>query len=118
MVFRFQCQLVLHLQVEAALLISSYVEITVLHADPFRNHCVALVVVSQPALEDWALTKGIKYVKFSDLCFEEDAIKEVLGSLRKVYYIMCTLRLVLKPLMDFGRNPSCLIIYYSTNTVN
>ncbi|KAK1371088.1 long chain acyl-CoA synthetase 9, chloroplastic [Heracleum sosnowskyi] len=70
-------------KVEAALVISPYVEIIVLHADPFRDHCVALVVVCQPALEDWALKQGIKSVKFSDLCFEEDAIKEVLGSLRK-----------------------------------
>lgn len=53
------------------------------HADPFRNHCVALVVVSQPALDDWALKQGIKYTKFSELCLEEDAVKEVLGSLRK-----------------------------------
>lgn len=86
MVLIFQCQLVLLLQVEAALIISPYVEIIVVHADPFRNHCVALVVVSRPSLEDWALKQGIKYANFSDLCFEEDAIKEVLGSLRKVYY--------------------------------
>lgn len=77
------------MQIEAALVISPYVEIIVVHADPSRNHCVALVVVSQPALEDWALKQGIKYANFSDLCFEEDAIKEVLGSLRKVYYIIC-----------------------------
>lgn len=96
---------ILHLQVEAALLISPYVEIIVVHADPFRNHCVALVVVSQPALDDWALKQGIKYTKFSELCLEEDAVKEVLGSLRKVYYIMCSTPHFLTPFMGFRLNP-------------
>ncbi|KAL8133723.1 long chain acyl-CoA synthetase 9, chloroplastic-like [Apium graveolens] len=71
-------------KVEAALVGSAYVDIIVLHADSFYSYCVALVVASQSALEEWAQKQGIKYADFSDLCQKEEAVKEVLGSLVKV----------------------------------
>lgn len=55
-----------------------------LHADPFHNFCVALVVASQPALEEWALRQGISYSDISDLCQKEETVKEVQASLLKV----------------------------------
>ena len=55
-----------------------------LHADPFHSYCVALVVASQAAIEEWASKKGIEYTNFSDLCQKEETIKEVHGSLVKV----------------------------------
>lgn len=58
-----------------------------LHADPFHSYCVALVVASQAALEEWALKKGIKYADFADLCCKEETVKEVLGSLVKVFHV-------------------------------
>lgn len=70
-------------KVEAALVSSPYVDIIVLHADPFHSYCVALVVASQATLEEWALKKGIKYADFADLCHKEETVKEVLGSLVK-----------------------------------
>lgn len=54
------------------------------HADPFHNYCVALVVVAHNELESWASQQGIKYSDFSDLCQKQEAVKEVLGSLAKV----------------------------------
>uniref|UniRef100_A0A162ABU9 AMP-dependent synthetase/ligase domain-containing protein n=1 Tax=Daucus carota subsp. sativus TaxID=79200 RepID=A0A162ABU9_DAUCS len=71
-------------KVEAALVGSAYVDIIVLHADSFYSYCVALVVASQSALEDWAQKQGITYADFSELCQKEEAVKEVLGSLVKV----------------------------------
>ncbi|KAK1386880.1 long chain acyl-CoA synthetase 9, chloroplastic [Heracleum sosnowskyi] len=71
-------------KVEAALVGSAYVDIIVLHADSFYSYCVALVVASQSALEEWAQKQGIKYADFSELCQKEEAVKEVLGSLVKV----------------------------------
>jgi len=53
------------------------------HADPFHNFCVALVVAAHNELESWASQQGIKYSDFSDLCQKEEAVKEVLGSLAK-----------------------------------
>ncbi|KAK4846809.1 hypothetical protein QYF36_022173 [Acer negundo] len=38
------------------------------HADPFHNYCVALVVPSYKVLENWAQEAGIKYQNFSELC--------------------------------------------------
>lgn len=70
-------------KVESALNVSPYVDIIMLHADPFHSYCVALVVPSQPTLEDWALKQGIKYADFSDLCQKEETVKEVSGSLVK-----------------------------------
>ncbi|KAK4773268.1 hypothetical protein SAY87_028287 [Trapa incisa] len=64
-------------KVEAALSVSPYVDNIMIHADPFHNYCVALVVVSHPALEEWASKKGISFMDFSELCERDDAIKEV-----------------------------------------
>lgn len=63
---------------------SPYVDNIMLHANPFRNYCVALVVASQPAVEDWALKQGIAFIDFSDLCQKEETVKEVHASLVKV----------------------------------
>jgi len=70
--------------VEAALIVSPYVENIMVHADPFHNFCIALVVAAHNELESWASQQGIKYSDFSDLCQKEEAVKEVLGSLAKV----------------------------------
>nr|CAB3463186.1 unnamed protein product [Digitaria exilis] len=70
-------------KVEAALIVSPYVENIMVHADPFHNYCVALVVVAHNELESWASQQGIKYSDFSDLCQKQEAVKEVLGSLAK-----------------------------------
>lgn len=70
-------------KVEAALITSPYVDNIMLHADPFHSYCVALVVASQAAIEEWASKKGIDYTDFSDLCRKEETIKEVHGSLVK-----------------------------------
>jgi len=55
-----------------------------LHADPFHSYCVALVVVSHPALEQWASQQGIAYSDLSELCRKEETVKEVHASLVKV----------------------------------
>ncbi|KAL4283795.1 hypothetical protein GQ457_16G019680 [Hibiscus cannabinus] len=68
-------------KVEAALSISPYVDSIMLHADPFHSYCVALVVASQQAVEDWASKQGIVFTDFADLCEKEETIKEVLSSL-------------------------------------
>lgn len=70
-------------KVEAALIVSPYVDNIMLHANPFHSNCVALVVASQPSLEDWASKQGIQYLDFSDLCQKEETVKEVQGSLVK-----------------------------------
>lgn len=72
------------LQVEAALITSPYVENIMLHCDPFHSYCVALVVPSEPAVQDWAVKQGISFNDFSDLCQKKETVKEVLGSLAKV----------------------------------
>lgn len=69
---------------ESALIVSPYVENIMIHADPFHNYCVALVVPAHNELENWALQQGVKYSDFSDLCQKQEAVKEVLGSLAKV----------------------------------
>lgn len=74
----------LPLQVEAALIVSPYVENIMLHADPFHSYCVALVVASHPTLEGWALKQGIAFGDFADLCQKQETVREVLGSLVKV----------------------------------
>ena len=71
-------------QVEAALITSPYVENIMLHCDPFRSYCVALVVASEPALRDWAARQQISFNDFPELCEKDETIKEVLGSLIKV----------------------------------
>ncbi|XP_061363906.1 long chain acyl-CoA synthetase 9, chloroplastic-like isoform X1 [Gastrolobium bilobum] len=70
-------------KVEAALLVSPFVDNIMLHADPFHSYCVALVVVSRPALEEWASKQGISYSDLSELCRKEETGKEVHASLVK-----------------------------------
>ncbi|URE33690.1 AMP-binding enzyme [Musa troglodytarum] len=70
-------------KVESALIVSPYVDNIMLHADPFHNFCVALVVAARHALEEWALKQGLSYSDFSDLCQKEETVKEVHGSLIK-----------------------------------
>ncbi|XP_061341906.1 long chain acyl-CoA synthetase 9, chloroplastic isoform X2 [Gastrolobium bilobum] len=70
-------------KVEAALIVSPFVDNIMLHADPFHSYCVALVVVSQSTLEEWASKQGIPYLDFSELCMKEETVKEVLASLVK-----------------------------------
>ncbi|KAG0564864.1 hypothetical protein M758_8G142500 [Ceratodon purpureus] len=79
-------------KVEAVLQASNYVENIMLHADPYHSYCVALVVVSQSALEDWAQAANVQYADFSDLCSQTQAIKEVLSSLTKVSWYFLKLK--------------------------
>ncbi|CAM8938551.1 unnamed protein product [Rhodiola kirilowii] len=64
-------------KVEAALSVCSYVDNIMVHADPFHSFCVALVVVSRPAVEEWAKTQGIAYSDFADLCEKPETRKGV-----------------------------------------
>lgn len=64
--------------------VNPYVENIMIHADPFHNYCVALVVAARNELENWALQQGVTYTDFTDLCQKQEAVKEVLGSLAKV----------------------------------
>ncbi|XP_027329413.1 long chain acyl-CoA synthetase 9, chloroplastic [Abrus precatorius] len=68
-------------KVEAALIVSPFVDNIMVHADPFHSYCVALVVGSQSALEEWASKQGISYHDFSELCSKEETVKEVHASL-------------------------------------
>ncbi|XP_057442694.1 long chain acyl-CoA synthetase 9, chloroplastic-like [Lotus japonicus] len=70
-------------KVEAALVVSPFVDNIMLHADPFHSYCVALVVVSQSTLEEWASNQGISYFDLSELCTKEETVKEVHASLVK-----------------------------------
>ncbi|KAL6846387.1 hypothetical protein ACP4OV_023835 [Aristida adscensionis] len=70
-------------KVESALSTSSYVDNIMVHADPFHNYCVALVVPAHQALEKWAQNSGINYKEFEELCQNDEAIKEVQQSLSK-----------------------------------
>ncbi|KAK7351120.1 hypothetical protein VNO77_10329 [Canavalia gladiata] len=70
-------------KVEAALLVSPFVDNIMLHADPFHSYCVALVVVSHPILEQWASKQGISYSNLAELCMKEESVKEVHASLLK-----------------------------------
>jgi len=54
------------------------------HADPFHNNCVALVVASRQSLEKWAQETGIEYKNFPDLFNKPEAVTEVLQSISKV----------------------------------
>lgn len=63
---------------------SPYVDNLMIHADPFHSNCVALVVASQPAVEEWASKKGVSFTDFAELCEREETIKEVHSSLVKV----------------------------------
>ncbi|KAH8949603.1 hypothetical protein BDL97_10G040900 [Sphagnum fallax] len=71
-------------KVEAVLAGSPYVDSVMLHADPFHSYCVALIVVTQPALEAWAQDSGLVYSTFADLCENSASVVEVLASLSKV----------------------------------
>ncbi|KAK1301201.1 hypothetical protein QJS10_CPB13g01210 [Acorus calamus] len=70
-------------KVEAALIVSPYVDNLMMYADPFHNYCVALVVPSPNSVEEWAQKWGITYTDFSDLCHKEETVKEVHDSLIK-----------------------------------
>ncbi|KAK4492905.1 hypothetical protein RD792_000232 [Penstemon davidsonii] len=70
-------------KVEAALMLSNYVESIMVYADPFHNFCVALVVPSRQDLEGWAHKSGIKFQDFSELCENAEAKNEVQQSLVK-----------------------------------
>ncbi|KAF9669652.1 hypothetical protein SADUNF_Sadunf14G0129500 [Salix dunnii] len=71
-------------KVEAALTSSDYVDNIMVHADPFHNYCVALIVPSRHMLEKWAQEAGIQHQNFSELCNKADAVSEVQQSLSKV----------------------------------
>uniref|UniRef100_A0A2N9HCP7 AMP-dependent synthetase/ligase domain-containing protein n=1 Tax=Fagus sylvatica TaxID=28930 RepID=A0A2N9HCP7_FAGSY len=70
-------------KIEAALLVSPYIDNIMLHADPFYSYCVALVVPSQHTVEDWASKQGIPFTDFADLCEKVETKKEVLASIQK-----------------------------------
>ncbi|KAK4437480.1 Long chain acyl-CoA synthetase 8 [Sesamum alatum] len=63
-------------KVEAALISSNYVDNIMVHADPFHNFCVALVVPSRSVLQRWADESGIEYKDFSELCGKAEAQTE------------------------------------------
>ncbi|GFP89804.1 long chain acyl-coa synthetase 9 chloroplastic [Phtheirospermum japonicum] len=70
-------------KVEAALIVSPYVDNIMLHADSYHSYCVALVVAAQPSLEAWASQQGITFSDFSDLCQKKETLKEISASLLK-----------------------------------
>ncbi|KAJ7537074.1 hypothetical protein O6H91_12G096000 [Diphasiastrum complanatum] len=71
-------------KVEAVMSVSPYVDIIMLHADPFHSHCVALIVPSRMALETWAKKTNLNYEDFPDLCQRNEVVHEVLKSLLEV----------------------------------
>ncbi|KAL0445106.1 UNVERIFIED_CONTAM: Long chain acyl-CoA synthetase 8 [Sesamum latifolium] len=75
-------------KVEAALISTNYVDNIMVHADPFHNFCVALVVPSRSVLERWARESGIEYEDFSKLRGKAEAKTEVQHSLVKAAKIM------------------------------
>ncbi|KAF5202521.1 Long-chain-fatty-acid--coa ligase, partial [Thalictrum thalictroides] len=70
-------------KVEAALSSCNYVESVMVHADPFHSNCVALIVPSRQALENWAQGAGIEYSDFPDLCQKKETVTEAQQSLSK-----------------------------------
>lgn len=70
-------------KVEAALMSCNYVDNIMVHADPFHSYCVALIVPSRQAIETWARGAGIEYTDFSDICQNNETIREVQQSLLK-----------------------------------
>ncbi|CAL1362325.1 unnamed protein product [Linum trigynum] len=70
-------------KVEAVLMATSCVDNMMMHADPFHSYTVAVVVPSQPALEEWAAKQGISYTDFSDLCDKKETVQEVQAALVK-----------------------------------
>lgn len=81
---------------EAALIVSPYVDNIMLHADPFHSYCVALVVASPQTLESWAMQNGVPFVDIADLCQKQETVKEVHGSLIKVRIFFSPLCLCLQ----------------------
>ncbi|KAJ0976889.1 hypothetical protein J5N97_012363 [Dioscorea zingiberensis] len=71
-------------KIEAALIVSPYVDNIMLHADPFHSYCVAVVSATPQVIEKWALQQGITFTDIEDLCRKEETLKEVHGSLVKV----------------------------------
>lgn len=69
-------------KVEAVLVVSPYVDNIMVHADPFHNYTVALIVASQSALENWANKEGNQFEDFPDLCQKKETVKEVILSLQ------------------------------------
>jgi hypothetical protein len=104
----FSLGLTFSLQVEAALVVSPYVENIMLDADPFHSYCVALVVAAQPALEEWASKKGIAYTDFAELCEKEETIKELQASLLEV----CLSDNVLASRIEKGASGCLAYIFY------
>ena len=80
----YYCKITIPSQVEAALIVSPYVDNIMLHCDPFHSYSVALVVPTQQAVENWAMKQGIAYSGFADLCQKEETVKEVHRSLVEV----------------------------------
>lgn len=83
------------MQVESTLSVCSYVDNMMLYADPNHNYCVALVVVLQAALEEWAQNHGVEFNDFPDLCKKYEAIKEVQSSLAKVCIMIFLLPIII-----------------------
>lgn len=73
---------------EAALASSKYVENVMLHADPFHNYCVALIVPAHQVLEQWAKSSGITYNDYAELCGKKETVSEVQQSLSKVRFLI------------------------------
>ncbi|MED6106627.1 Long chain acyl-CoA synthetase 8 [Stylosanthes scabra] len=71
-------------KVEAVLSTSPYVDSVMVHADPFHNYGVALIVPSRQSLEKWAQQAGIEYKDFPELCSKAESTNEVLQSINKV----------------------------------
>ncbi|KAK7316536.1 hypothetical protein RJT34_00079 [Clitoria ternatea] len=71
-------------KVEAALSSCDYVDNIMVHADPFHNYSVALVVASHQPLKKWAEQAGISYNDFPDLCNKPETVTEVMQSISKV----------------------------------
>lgn len=65
-------------------MLSNFVDNIMVYADPFHNYCVALIVPSHQALENWAQEAGINYKDFPELCGKAETVSEVQRSLAKV----------------------------------
>ncbi|XP_057733322.1 long chain acyl-CoA synthetase 8 [Arachis stenosperma] len=71
-------------KVEAVLSTCNYVDSVMVHADPFHNYCVALIVPSRKSLENWAQQAGTEYKDFPELCSKTESTNEVLQAINKV----------------------------------
>ncbi|KAM0939924.1 putative long-chain-fatty-acid--CoA ligase [Dioscorea sansibarensis] len=70
-------------QVEAALIVSPYVDNIMVHTDPFHSNCVAVVAPAPQAVENWAPKQGIKFTGIADLCQKQETLEAVHQSLVK-----------------------------------